>query len=58
MFHRQCMHAMLKEYALGEEGDGIPAKLLVNHAVRHFLQTLRLQVAESICLLILIVRRS
>jgi hypothetical protein len=52
------MHAMLKEYALGEEGDGIPAKLLVNHAVRHFLQTLRLQVAESICLLILIVRRS
>jgi salicylate hydroxylase len=33
MFHRQYMHAMLKDYALGEEGNGIPAKLLVNHAV-------------------------
>ncbi|KAH7353713.1 hypothetical protein B0T11DRAFT_230524 [Plectosphaerella cucumerina] len=31
MFHRQYMHAMLKDTALGEEGAGTPAKLLVNH---------------------------
>lgn len=31
MFHRQYMHRMLKESAIGEEGDGSPAKLLVNH---------------------------
>ncbi|KAL1582557.1 hypothetical protein WHR41_08706 [Cladosporium halotolerans] len=31
MFHRQYMHAMLKDSALGEEGKGSPAKLLVNH---------------------------
>ncbi|KFH44061.1 FAD-dependent urate hydroxylase-like protein [Hapsidospora chrysogenum ATCC 11550] len=30
MFHRQYMHAMLKDSALGE-GKGTPAKLLVNH---------------------------
>lgn len=34
MFHRQYMHAMLKDCAVQEEGDGTPAKLLVNHAVR------------------------
>jgi salicylate hydroxylase len=33
MFHRQYMHAMLMECALQEEGLGIPARLLVNHAV-------------------------
>lgn len=33
MFHRQYMHAMLKDCALQEEGKGPPAKLLVNHKV-------------------------
>lgn len=33
MFHRQYMHAMLKDTALQEEGEGIPAKLIVNHRV-------------------------
>jgi 2-polyprenyl-6-methoxyphenol hydroxylase-like FAD-dependent oxidoreductase len=33
MFHRQYMHAMLKDCALQEEGEGPPAKMLVNHAV-------------------------
>lgn len=31
MFHRQYMHAMLKDSALGEEGKGEPAKLYVHH---------------------------
>ncbi|KAK5993047.1 FAD-dependent urate hydroxylase-like protein [Cladobotryum mycophilum] len=31
MFHRQYMHQMLKDTALEEEGEGVPAKLLVNH---------------------------
>ncbi|KAF3061324.1 FAD-dependent urate hydroxylase [Daldinia childiae] len=31
MFHRQYMHTMLKDCALQEEGEGIPAKLIVNH---------------------------
>ena len=31
MFHRQYMHAMLKDTALGEEGEGTPAVLKVNH---------------------------
>ncbi|KAK1574501.1 salicylate hydroxylase [Colletotrichum navitas] len=31
MFHRQYMHAMLKDTALQDEGKGSPAKLLVNH---------------------------
>ncbi|KAM0460030.1 hypothetical protein ACHAO4_002159 [Trichoderma viride] len=31
MFHRQYMHAMLKDSALGEEGKGTPAKMEVNH---------------------------
>lgn len=33
MFHRQYMHRMLKDCAMQEEGEGIPVKLLVNHAV-------------------------
>lgn len=33
MFHRQYMHAMLKDCAMQEEGDGIPVKLIVNHQV-------------------------
>lgn len=33
MFHRQDMHAMLKDAALSEDGAGRPAKLLVNHGV-------------------------
>lgn len=33
MFHRQYMHAMLKDSALLEEGEGEPAKLFVNHKV-------------------------
>ncbi|KAF7560224.1 hypothetical protein G7046_g3930 [Stylonectria norvegica] len=32
MFHRQYMHTMLKDCAMQEEGEGIPAKLLVNQA--------------------------
>lgn len=36
MFHRQDMHTMLKDCALQEEGEGTPAKLLVNHAVRTY----------------------
>lgn len=31
MFHRQYMHAMLKDCALAEQGKGPPAKLVVNH---------------------------
>ncbi|KAJ4423611.1 hypothetical protein N0V82_001779 [Gnomoniopsis sp. IMI 355080] len=31
MFHRQYMHAMLKDSALQGEGEGEPAKLCVNH---------------------------
>ncbi|CEJ88190.1 Putative Salicylate hydroxylase [[Torrubiella] hemipterigena] len=31
MFHRQDMHAMIKEYAFGEAGEGPPAVLMVNH---------------------------
>jgi len=34
MFHRQYMHAMLKDSALDEEGKGKAAKLVVNHKVR------------------------
>ncbi|CAG9936592.1 unnamed protein product [Clonostachys rosea f. rosea IK726] len=33
MFHRQYMHSMLKDTAMGE-GEGQPAKLLVNHKCR------------------------
>ncbi len=33
MFHRQYMHAMLKDTALQQNGEGTPAKLMVNHAV-------------------------
>ena len=33
MFHRQYMHSMLKDSALGEEGQGRPARLVVNHKV-------------------------
>ena len=31
LFHRQDMHAMLKECALGEDGEGVPANLILNH---------------------------
>ncbi|KAK2751129.1 hypothetical protein FQN57_000204 [Myotisia sp. PD_48] len=31
MFHRQYMHAMLKASAVEEKGEGVPAKLVVNH---------------------------
>jgi salicylate hydroxylase len=34
MFHRQYMHAILKEAALSEEGEGPPATLKVNHKCR------------------------
>jgi salicylate hydroxylase len=34
MFHRQDMHAMLMETAVGEAGKGIPAKLIVNHKAK------------------------
>lgn len=33
MFHRQYEHAMLKDSALGQEGQGTPATLLVKHRV-------------------------
>lgn len=36
MFHRQYMHAILKECALQEEGEGTPAVLKVNHKVSGF----------------------
>ena len=35
MFHRQDMHAMLMDSALGEEGKGPPAKLVVNHRTEY-----------------------
>ena len=31
MFHRQDMHAMLMDSAIGEQGKGTPVKLLCNH---------------------------
>ncbi|KAF4585973.1 salicylate hydroxylase [Ophiocordyceps camponoti-floridani] len=31
LFHRQDMHAMLREAALSDEGEGVPAVLVVNH---------------------------
>lgn len=34
MFHRQYMHAMLKDTAMDEAGKGTPVKLLVNYKVR------------------------
>lgn len=34
MFHRQYMHKMLMDSAVGEHGAGKPAKLIVNHKVR------------------------
>lgn len=33
MFHRQYMHSMLKDTALQEQGEGVPAILKVNHSV-------------------------
>lgn len=33
MFHRQYMHSMLKDCALQSEGEGYPARLVVNHKV-------------------------
>ncbi|GJC92827.1 FAD-dependent urate hydroxylase 1 [Colletotrichum higginsianum] len=35
MFHRQYMHAMLKDTAMQEEGEGTPAKLFVNHKCKN-----------------------
>lgn len=37
MFHRQYMHAMLMESAVGEAGEGTPVKLTVNHKVSSWL---------------------
>ena len=34
MFHRQYMHSMFKDSAMGE-GEGVPAELFVNHRVRY-----------------------
>jgi hypothetical protein len=39
MFHRQYMHAILKDAALEEDGEGTPAKLVVNHKVTSPLST-------------------
>lgn len=33
MFHRQYMHKMLLDSATSEQGEGLPAKLIVNHKV-------------------------
>lgn len=33
MFHRQYMHRMLMDSAVGEHGEGIPAQLVVDHKV-------------------------
>ena len=35
MFHRQYMHSMLMDSAMGK-GEGAPAELFVNHKVRYF----------------------
>ncbi|KAK0661273.1 6-hydroxynicotinate 3-monooxygenase [Lasiodiplodia hormozganensis] len=35
MFHRQYMHAMLKDSAMGDEGKGEPAKLFVHHKCKN-----------------------
>ncbi|KAM3414775.1 hypothetical protein BST61_g9926 [Cercospora zeina] len=35
MFHRQYMHTMLKDSALSESGEDLPAKLIVNHKAEH-----------------------
>ncbi|KAG6010526.1 hypothetical protein E4U21_005877 [Claviceps maximensis] len=35
MFHRQYMHAMLKDCALSEKGEGRPASLVVNHKCKN-----------------------
>jgi salicylate hydroxylase len=42
MFHRQYMHRMLKDCAMQEKGEGIPVKLLVNHAVSVWIRALLL----------------
>lgn len=34
MFHRQDIHAVLKETAVMEEGEGTPAKLVFNHRAK------------------------
>lgn len=36
MFHRQYMHAMLRESACGAHGDGLPVTLKVNHRASNF----------------------
>ena len=33
MFHRQDMHKMIMDSALGEHGEGTPAQLIVKHKV-------------------------
>lgn len=38
MFHRQYMHRMLMDSALGEHGKGVPANLVVNHKVMEAFQ--------------------
>jgi hypothetical protein len=40
MFHRQYMHRMLMDSAVGPQGEGIPAKLVVNHKVVEALEFL------------------
>ncbi|OAQ59329.1 salicylate hydroxylase [Pochonia chlamydosporia 170] len=35
MFHRQYMHKMLKDSATNEHGEGIPAKLVLNHKAQN-----------------------
>jgi salicylate hydroxylase len=47
MFHRQHMHAMLKDCALKGLGEGIPAKLLVNHGFFFGLELLILRMLTS-----------
>jgi salicylate hydroxylase len=37
MFHRQYMHRMLMDSAIGE-GEGPPAQLIVNHQVSYQIQ--------------------
>jgi salicylate hydroxylase len=48
MFHRQYMHAMLKDCAMQEEGNGTPVKLLVNHQVGLMTTTIDVVLSEAV----------
>jgi hypothetical protein len=39
MFHRQYMHAMLMDSAVGQDGEGVPVRIIVNHKVSRIIST-------------------